>query len=134
MKSQEQIAISLAFKYHAGQTRRGGVPYINHLLQVAEQVEPQDDDARAIAWLHDILEDTECSCGDLLDAGVTPGNVHAVEALTHAAHQSYMEYIQNIPVNLRDIKIADMVSNLADDPSPRQIEKYIKALQYFAGC
>lgn len=134
MKSQEQIAISLAFKYHDGQTRRGGAPYINHLMFVAEHVNPEDDDARAIAWLHDILEDTECTCGDLLEAGIKLDNIQAVGFLTRTTHQSYMEYIQNIPVNLRVIKIADMVSNLTDDPTPHQIQKYIKALKHLSGC
>ena len=134
MKSQEQIAISLAFEYHNGQTRRGGAPYVNHLMFVVDHLQTEDDNHRAIAWLHDILEDTECTPSDLLNAGITPENVRDIETLTKDSREAYGIYIQSIPSRLRDIKIVDMVSNLVDDPSPHQIEKYIRTLHYFADC
>ena len=49
-------AIELAANYHAGQTDRGGTPYILHLLAVMMAVDGIE--AKTIAVLHDILEDT----------------------------------------------------------------------------
>lgn len=47
-------AIELAANYHAGQTDRGGTPYILHLLAVMMAVDGIE--AKTIAVLHDILE------------------------------------------------------------------------------
>ena len=48
----------MAITAHIGQFRRDGVtPYTEHLRSVVMKVE-EDDDARTVAWLHDILEDT----------------------------------------------------------------------------
>ena len=51
----------LAELFHEGQTRADGVtPYIEHPKMVAEFVEKfgGDDEAIALAWLHDILEES----------------------------------------------------------------------------
>jgi GTP diphosphokinase / guanosine-3',5'-bis(diphosphate) 3'-diphosphatase len=60
-------AACFAAERHSGQTRKGarGLPYINHLAEVAALVAMQTDgeDANlvAAAWLHDTVEDTDTS-------------------------------------------------------------------------
>ena len=56
--------VKLAEKYHAGQFRKGAghIPYITHPASVARELlawgEPEDSPAIAMAWGHDLLEDT----------------------------------------------------------------------------
>jgi len=60
--------MTFAAKAHAQQKRKfHGVPYVNHLLRVAEQavLAELSDEAVAAALLHDVLEDTKTSERDL---------------------------------------------------------------------
>lgn len=41
-------------------------------------------DARTVAWLHEILECSSLTCGDLRAAGASPDEVRAVRLLTRA--------------------------------------------------
>ena len=68
MSSREivRLAAQIATDAHRGQFRRDGVtPYISHPEAVAKRVEG-DDLAEAIAWLHDVLEDTAIKVQDLV--------------------------------------------------------------------
>ncbi len=52
----EQVAATT----HAGQTDKAGHPYLDHPRRVATRVATitNDPDAVAVAWLHDVVEDT----------------------------------------------------------------------------
>lgn len=53
------LAEKIAGEAHQGQYRRGGVvSYIEHPKAVVDRV-GADPEARVVAWLHDVLEDTE---------------------------------------------------------------------------
>jgi GTP pyrophosphokinase len=60
-------AFELAQEAHTGQVRESGDPYITHPLAVAETVAELQLDAATIvaALLHDVVEDTDISIGDL---------------------------------------------------------------------
>ena len=60
-------AFEFGRKYHAGQTRRSGEPYITHPLEVAQIVCSLKLDVSSIvaAILHDTVEDTECELSDI---------------------------------------------------------------------
>lgn len=79
-------ALSVAAAAHKDQTRKtSGEPYINHLIEVAhllsEHVDEVDEEVLEAAVLHDILEDTPVSRGELLrDFG--PRVLAYVDALT----------------------------------------------------
>jgi (p)ppGpp synthase/HD superfamily hydrolase len=122
---------------HRGQTRRDGItPYINHPTQVAARF-PDDEDAQAVAWLHDVLEDGEITFQDLLGLSVPLRIAHAVRWLTRPCNgwQSYTSYICRLSQNelARKVKIADMKCNLAEDPTPKQREKYARGLEILEG-
>ena len=129
MSNQLKKAEQLATQAHAGQFRRDGkTPYINHPRDVVSRVE--DIDAKIVAWLHDVLEDTDVTEEALYDSGFTYPQIHAIKLLTKQPGQSYDDYLDYITMSniARRVKIADMQSNLADDPTERQIEKYSAGL------
>lgn len=126
--------LEIATKAHAGQFRRDEkTPYLNHVLDVASAFRP-DSWEYDIALLHDVVEDTEWSLDDLLNAGVESLTVSAVDALTKRKGETYEQYLERVSMNdwaLR-VKLVDISENLADDPTPRQVAKYAKAIRFLA--
>ena len=129
------LASSIARKAHDGQFRRDGVtPYITHPEAVAKSLEGEHPDVIAAAWLHDVLEDTEVGFSDLSNAGIPLAVIEAVALLTRWDGQTYEDYLHFVVQDeiARKVKIADIQHNLSDSPTPKQIAKYGKALQYLA--
>src|SRR5579883_2608932 len=125
-------AAAIARRAHAGQFRRDGkTPYIQHPEAVARRL-AGDTKSEAVAWLHDVLEDTEISPEELLAHGLPLDVVSAVVALTREKSVPYEDYLRGVKENAiaKKVKIADIVSNLADSPTDQQIAKYAKALLY----
>ena len=121
----ETIAQRIAEKAHVSQRRRDGSPYIEHLRRVAAKCDT--DTEKAIAWLHDILEDTDFKFKE--PEALLP-IVVIVKTLTHKKEESYEAYIQRIAKNplATKIKLLDIEDNLNDQPTDKQREKYAKAL------
>lgn len=130
-----ELAEAIARRAHAGQFRRDGVtPYITHPERVASKLTGQPE-AEAVAWLHDVLEDTAVTAQDLLDGGVPRHVVAAVKCLTKQPGQAYEDYlaeIRNTPL-ARQVKVQDMLDNLADSPTDAQILKYARGLLLVLG-
>lgn len=129
-----QKAEELARKAHEGQFRRDGkTPYITHPEKVVRLCET--DVEKAVAWLHDVVEDTSMTMDDITEAGFPKEVVRAVSRLTKFfSHQPYMQYLEGVkkdPIATK-VKIADMIANLSDKPTNRQVEKYAKGLFYLA--
>ena len=125
-----ELAKKIASAAHKGQLRRGGdVPYIEHPKAVAKRV-GDDLEAQIVAWLHDVIEDSEQTAESLLQAGIPPRCVEAVVVLTKKRGVAYESYLERVSTSrlATKVKIADMLSNLADDPTPRQIRKYAQGL------
>ncbi|MFM7062428.1 MAG: hypothetical protein ACKO04_02885 [Actinomycetes bacterium] len=107
----------IATAAHEGQTDHAGRPYIEHPERVAARL--HDPDAQVVALLHDVLEDTDLTAGDLRDAGATPSQLEALEALCHAddvANEDYWASLRQVPL-ARLVKVAD----LADNTDPARI-------------
>src|SRR5674476_127778 len=64
---QGHRAKDIATKAHEGQVDKAGMPYIDHPRRVAERVAHVDvrPEAIAVAWLHDVVEDTATTLDDL---------------------------------------------------------------------
>jgi len=131
-----KLAEKIAIKAHLGQTRRDGVtPYIEHPIKVAKIVEEIlgfGDDYKAVALLHDVIEDNkEYSVEELVALGVEAGIANAVFLLTKQKGQDYLDYIQKVKNNhyAKMVKIADILANLTDSPTDKQIKKYLPALK-----
>ena len=54
-----QEAIRIATEAHKGQVDKANQPYINHLVRVTSLV--KGEEAKTVAMLHDVVEDTEIS-------------------------------------------------------------------------
>ncbi len=124
-------AETIATDAHNGQFRRDGVvPYIEHPRTVVSRV-GDNLDAQIVAWLHDVLEDCDVSEDELLKQGIPEKHVTAVRILTKTPGVSYDDYLECVASSelATQVKIADMISNLADNPSAKQLKKYGKGLE-----
>ena len=134
--TQTEIAKSIAIQAHEGQLDKAGKPYIEHPRTVAGSVE--GDVAKAVAWLHDVVEDTSMTFDDLQAAGIAPEVINHLRLLTHDKSVPYMEYIaalKNDPV-AREVKLADLRHNsdssrlnTITDKDRERLAKYQQAME-----
>jgi (p)ppGpp synthase/HD superfamily hydrolase len=132
----EKLAIAFAKKKHKGHFRRDGkTPYFKHLQVVAFLVDT--DVEKAAAYCHDMLEDNKATYQEIAET-ISPVVASLVAKLTHNQSDDYFVYINKIVKHKNDsvkrIKIADIVSNLSDNPSFKQVVKYNEALRILANC
>ena len=125
------LAEKIARKFHDKQFRRDGItPYITHIEAVVKKVNNESNDVKAAAWLHDVLEDTVLTPNALFSRGIPDQVVYAVITLTKVSGQSYEDYLKGVRENeiARKVKVADMLHNLSDSPTNKQILKYAAGL------
>lgn len=92
----------------------------------------QDEcNAVAVAWLHDVLEDTGLTFATLQQFRLPAVVLDAVEALTRAPIEDYDLYIQRVLKNpiATCVKWCDMQDNLSDAPTAAQTDKYTAAME-----
>lgn len=120
----KEIAIKeLVRKKFLGKTDKGGHPYIEHCIRVADRAMRLVTDVNKgltvwyIGLLHDILEDTDTTIDELKACEyVTDEIIEAVKVLTRNYYneESYFEYINRISKNdlARIVKISDIKDNI----------------------
>lgn len=127
----ELLAERIARNAHRGQFRRDGVtPYIQHPEGVVARLRGESEEVISAAWLHDVLEDSKVVADDLSESGVPRAVVSAVVALTHMPDEPYENYLRVIrenPIAIK-VKVADMLHNLSDAPTGKQVLKYARGL------
>lgn len=132
-----QRAYALAKKAHLGQKDKGGNDYIEHPKAVASMMDT--DIERAVAYLHDVVEDTKISFDDLKEYGFPNQIIEAVKALTKQKNESYDVYIDRVIRNpiAKKVKLADMKHNSditrIKNPSQKdydRCQKYLDKIQY----
>ncbi|WP_243844345.1 hypothetical protein [Salinibacterium sp. ZJ454] len=114
---QHGIAVGIASIAHRGQTDKLGYSYIDHPARVAAAFDWLDEPvAHCAAWLHDVLEDTDVTAQDLLNAGILPEIVDVVELLTRRAETADEIYYNRIRLHpiARSVKLADIADNTAE--------------------
>ncbi|WP_394551724.1 hypothetical protein ACDF64_12725 [Agromyces sp. MMS24-JH15] len=114
---QSARAEAIASIAHRAQTDKLGAAYIDHPARVAGRFDAVDQPIeRAAAWLHDVLEDTDLTAGDLLQAGILPEIVEVVAVLTRPGFPwqdgDYSQRVRGNPRALR-VKAADLDDNSA---------------------
>lgn len=131
---QELLASCLAGQHHIGQFY-GEETYMVHLYQVYKSVKNAggDDEQQAIAWLHDVVEDTSCTYATLLDAGCSIRVIAGVECITKVKGESYEDYIAKVKSNKDSlfVKKHDTLCNLTQslkEGNSKRIKKYAKQL------
>jgi (p)ppGpp synthase/HD superfamily hydrolase len=104
-------ALQIAAQAHAGQRDKEGHPYILHPLRVMHSVE--GDEARIVAVLHDVIEDTSVTEADLRHEGFSESVIAAVRCVTHSEDETYAEYVVRCRGNevARRVKLADLEDN-----------------------
>lgn len=112
-------ACNLAYAAHKGQVDKAGRDYYAaHVCDVVRRVHGQDE--IAVAWLHDVLEDTDVTEEQLRKTFPTDV-VDAVVALTRRPGESYEDYLRSLRMNplALVVKLADIASN----SSPRRLKR-----------
>ena len=130
---------------HQGQQRRSGEPYFLHPQEVANIVRGyyQDTETYYVAMLHDALEDgiplgnieDEEDFFNMLAAELPASDIEAIDdiynsvvSLTRYPGSDYQSYVVNLTQDkfAFRVKLADMMHNINDNPSEKQIKKYTK--------
>ena len=138
-QSMFELALSIAKKAHEGQYDKAGVDYIEHPIYVASQVDTEEE--KAVALLHDVIEDSPVSAEELLQAGLPETVVTAVQVLTKKKEQDYQTYLETVKKNplARVVKLADLkhnsdLSRLSSitEKDRERLKKYKKAIDFLS--
>lgn len=131
------LAINVATKAHDGQLDKGGNPYILHPQAVAAALDGTEN--KIVAYLHDVIEDTEVTLEELERMGFPDRIVNSIRILTKTEEISYEDYLKAVKEdsNARCVKMADIrhnmdISRIAEPTAQdfARIEKYKKALAF----
>ncbi|MTD37388.1 HD domain-containing protein [Erwinia sp. CPCC 100877] len=148
MLSLEERARRFATRVHAAQDQRRKYtndPYIIHPAAVVEQVRlvlPEDEPVLAAAWLHDTVEDTDTTLGDI-ESHFGPEVARLVGMLTNPPTPEGMNRAQRKRLHFQHtaracsraqtIKLADIIDNTREllhyDPDFARIYLLEKRLQ-----
>ena len=144
-------AKELAKKLHEGMTDKYGNPYFEHLERVANRVREMEYDMVdetseinlyiAAAYLHDVIEDTEYTLGELTEKF---GEViaEAVKLLTRDNEETYADYVIGIKKSFhlegkiaRVVKLADLFDHLMGPTicPANLVKRYEKSLYSLIG-
>lgn len=130
--------MNIAYKAHDKQKDKGGFPYINHPLHLAELMD--DEYSVCVALLHDVVEDSNVTLNEL--SGIFPPEViQAIDLLTKRDNVLYADYIKQISNNelATKVKLADLAHNMdktrcIDNPLKVELlEKYLMAYTILRG-
>ncbi|MHA3042469.1 GTP pyrophosphokinase [Streptococcus sp. 517s] len=134
-----ELALSIATEAHRGQFDKAGIDYIEHPIFVASQVDSEEE--KAVALLHDVIEDSPFTAEELLLAGLPETVVAAVQILSKKKGQDYQTYLENVKSNplARAVKLADLKHNsdlsrleTITDKDLERLEKYKRAIDYLS--
>ena len=135
-----------------GQTRAfsdGMIPYIIHPERVAQLVSEAQGSAqmRAAAWLHDVVEDTNITIGQIkwhfgdMVADYVAGLTEDKESYPTKAERkrAVADGLKNAPIEIRTIKVADLIANMEDlvlnyekikEEAPEFPDRYLNQQRY----
>lgn len=142
-------AKAIAFVEHEGHVDKAGADYYTgHIKAVVGGV--NTDEERVVAYLHDVVEDTDVTLDELADR-LDPDNeyedvveriIAGVDAVTKRKHEKtdrYGEYLERVKANdlARAVKLADYAHNTdltrletVTDTDLKRNEKYRKGIEY----
>ena len=130
-------ALEIAKAAHEGQVDVGGAEYINHPIEVAEHCE--DEDAKIVDLLHDVIEDSKVTLDDLRSQGFKDEIIEAIDIISGRSGIGYDEYLQSIKDNdlARVVKIQDLIHNsdlsrlrVVRDKDRNRVKRYEEALEF----
>lgn len=136
MRFDVETARGIALEAHQGQ-KYGDLPYAVHVLDVAAMLAPLGPRFQALAYVHDVLEDTDYEFPPL--NFFTDAEWASVDAITRREGERYFDYVRRCKQDFvaRVVKIADIRYHLdpsrVDAISESQQERYRKALVILEG-
>ena len=134
---QSEKAYEIAKKAHLGQVDKAGEAYIKHPEKVASFV--KTDEEKAVAYLHDVIEDTELTLEDFCEYGFSKEVIEAVDIITKKKGEDYQSYLNSVKKNklARAVKLADLRHNSdltrltkVTEKDIERKEKYQKAINF----
>jgi hypothetical protein len=133
--SSIKVAEVVARMAHRGQKYGNQDYFTKHVLSVVDRVEADERSLNGdimVAFLHDVVEDTDVTLHDLAIFGFNKLIVEAVAALTRRPGEPYDDYIRRVcedryfaPL----VKYHDLQENLSNDPPESLRKRYEKALE-----
>ena len=136
-QSQSEKAYEISKRAHLGQVDKAGEDYIKHPEKVASFVET--DEEKAVAYLHDVIEDTELTLEDLHEYEFSKEVIEAVDIITKKKGEDYRSYLNSVKKNklARAVKLADLRHNSdltrltkVTEKDIERKEKYQKAIDF----
>jgi len=130
-------ARTICVEAHKGQKDRSGGNYYYHPIRVAEKC--QSINAKVVALLHDIIEDTEVTVEALQNEGFSQDIIDGVLSVTKREGESYEDFVRRASENPlgREVKKADLEDNMdirrlneISDEDVVRLRKYHRAWQY----
>src|ERR1700728_384116 len=109
-------AIEIAVVAHKGTCDKAGAPYVLHPLRLMFAVD--DPEAKIVAVLHDVVEDSKppnrWGLEELKAEGFSDTVLAALDCVTARAEESYDAFIERILPNpiARRVKLADVTDNM----------------------
>lgn len=132
-------AEDLAQAAHVGQKRKKSkLPYIIHPFRLYQSAKKNnlDKESQILALLHDVYEDTDNKKYIVNQIRNKFGDnmLKLVLILSHdksvSDYNSYVYSVYQKSSKAFNIKLLDMIENLKDNPSEKQINKYYGAIKY----
>ena len=136
-QSQSEKAYEIAKRAHLGQVDKAGEDYIKHPQKVASFV--KSDEEKVVAYLHDVIEDTELTLEDLHEYEFSKEVIEAVDIITKKKGEDYQSYLNSVKKNklARAVKLADLRHNSdltrltkVTEKDIERKEKYQKAIDF----
>ena len=127
-------ALQIAVAAHAGQQDKNGAPYIFHPIRVMMRCTVPN--ARIVALLHDVVEDTGVTMEQLAAEGFSAEVLATLRLVTHDPAVSYDDYISLILTDRTaiEVKMADLEDNSdirrlqsVDEKTMQRLNKYLLA-------
>ena len=133
-------ALNLVANHFRGITDKSGSPYVLHCIRAMMTVESLD--AKMVAVMHDLVEDTPMTLAQLRTKGFSEQVVNGVDLVTHKDDVSYPDYIVAIKKNsiATEVKLADLKDNTSlnrtlyreksSDKDCARIQRYLLSYQF----
>lgn len=127
-------AIAIAVDAHRGVLDKSGQPYMLHPLRMMCRVTGTEE--KIVAVLHDVVEDTAWTMGQIRAEGFSDQVLDALDRVTQREGELYEDFIERSAANpiSRAVKLADLEDNMdirrLDAVTPREaerLEKYRRA-------
>lgn len=107
-----ETSLQIALRAYAGKTDKAGREYILHPLRVMAKM--NTDLERSAALLHDVLEDSDLTAGELLAEGIPAEVVEAIQYLSKNEGEEYEDFVARAKRNkiAAKVKLADIEDNI----------------------